>query len=227
MIQLQHPTPSTSLEWFAHEAYVRQAVTIATGKDCAKADLSQVIVYFLYHIADKIGDLYLDYPKTYEPKGIEQFTHKGKTYYLPNSVRIAGQTILQHNGRAKRFVEASNLLKEWATAKKETMLNVPLIVSAYVTESPTEKWNEYDVIKRAELFADLPMSTVWEVFFCISQLTARLESVILKSTEKEAAAKLKRAILVLKAGSTLLRARGIIWGWRQRVKRLFGKLLRQ
>jgi tetratricopeptide (TPR) repeat protein len=122
---------------------------------------------------------------------------------------------------------ASNLLKEWATAKKETMLNVPLIVSAYVTESPVEKWNEYDVIKRAELFADLPMSTVWEVFFCISQLTAKLESAILKSTEKEAAAKLKRAILVLKAGSMLLQVKGIIWGWSQRVKRLYGKLLRR
>jgi hypothetical protein len=220
---LKHPKPEKVDDWFGEGDYVRQCVEICTGKDMSKVDLTHVIVYFLNNVVDKITDLFLEFPTTYEPKQITEFKHKGKTYLLPNSIKVNGEVILQHDGKAKRFVEASNLMAGWAKSRKEAIQNVALFISAYVQDKASEQWDEKRVIERSYELADLPMSTVWDVFFCISQHIVSFETAIHEYMVRAGEREVKQAQLVMKVGFMALRGKDFISRSKKRVKRLFGK----
>lgn len=221
VLDLPKPKTDDELSWYAQSDYVNKAFEIMTGKKASEIKFAHVLNYFLNYILPKIEDTFNLQPKTYEPKLIDHLLIGGVTYYLPNSVTINGEVILQHNGKAKRFIEASNLMKNWAKAKDYK--NVPLFLSAYVMEKQTERYDEAKIIKRSEKMLNAKMDQVWDIFFCISQLTDKLKIDSEKFIIAVAARKEKRLMWDLRLGYLQLRGKAFILQCRRRVMRLFGK----
>lgn len=212
---------TTPDEWWKNSEYVEQCFNIATGLRAKDFYFADVVLHFQDWILPLMQDCTKDKPETYEPIVIDRFKVKGKTYYLPNSVRVNGEVILQHDGKAKRFIEASNLMRHWAKAKN--IEDMPLFLAAYVQDKPGEKYDEAKVIERAGVMQHVTMDVVWDVFFCTSQLTARFESASLRYTEATAAKLQRKLDKALRVGYMQLRGKAFIQAFSKRVKRLFGR----
>lgn len=181
---------------------------------------ADVCVYFLEYILPILSDCYKTNPETYEPTGREVVKIAGKNYYLPNSIKVNGQIILQHNGSAKRFIEGSNLMRNWA--KTKNFEDMPLFLAAYLQEKPGERYNERAVIERAEVMKRATMDVVWDVFFCISQLTDKFESASLLFIQAEAESQAKILDRRLRRGYLQLRAKEFITGFWRRKRQPYG-----
>jgi hypothetical protein len=83
-------------------------------------------------------------------------------------LQVGEEVILSHGQRARRFTEASNLLKVYSQLGREGLTIMAQFVASVVNEKENEEWSETRIIARGEAFKDLPMDIVWEVFFCIS-----------------------------------------------------------
>src|SRR5574343_861070 len=225
VLDLPKPKVDSDLTWYAQSDYVNRAFEIMTGEKAGEIQYGHVLSYFLSYILPKIEDTFEVQHKTYEQKLIDHLLVAGKTYYLPNSVTINGEVILQHNGKAKRFIEASNLMKNWAKAKDYK--NVPLFLSAYVMETQSERYDEYKIIKRGEDMLNVRMDQVYDIFFCISTITDKLkidsERYIMAAVER----KEKNLMWALRLGYLQLQGRAFILRCKLQVMRLFGKLPRR
>ena len=119
-----------------------------------------------YH--DYLEQIFLDInfnaPTSYEYQEIAKFKHKGVTYYMPESLRIFEQKIPMYKEKAIGFSEAADI-----TLALEGMEGAGGIAQlcAVLCREKKQDYDEDEAIKRAELFEDLPMNIVWEVFFCI------------------------------------------------------------
>jgi len=130
-----------------------------------------LIYYFQKYLVDFVNDLNRELPKTYTPQLIKSFLFKGKTYYLPDSLVIDEETVvLMHGERVKNFIEASNLLTQFAKLKNEGIKAMPIFLATVLRESKDEPFSEVAVIERAKKINELGMDLVWEVFFCYQAL---------------------------------------------------------
>jgi hypothetical protein len=156
-----------------------------------------------------VQDLNAEYPKTYNPVLMQAFVHKGIRYNMPTSLQVGEEVILSHGQRARRFTEASNLLKVYSQLGRQGLTIMAQFVASVVNDNEGEEWSETRIIARGEAFKDLPMDIVWEVFFCISELLyKRLSDTLnylkasqtLKPKEGQSSTisylKLRRAVLV-------------------------------
>jgi hypothetical protein len=170
------PDVADQFEWFEHLDKVKQLWQIFTRSkvDIETITPSELVHYFVKHILPMVQDLNAEYPKTYEPVLMQAFTHKGIRYNMPTSLQVGEEVILSHGQRARRFTEASNLLKVYSQLGREGLTIMAQFVASVVNENEEEDWREEFIIARGEAFKDLPMDIVWEVFFCISELLFKL-----------------------------------------------------
>jgi hypothetical protein len=166
------PDITDSYEWFEHLDKIKKLWQLFTrsGVDPEEIIPSELVYYFIQYLLPMVQDLNSDYPKTYTPKLFTSFKHKGVVYYMPTSIQLGDDTILSHGQRARRFTEASNLLKIYSQLGRDGIKVMGQFVAAVVNEKESEQWSEERVIARGEAFKDLPMDVVWEVFFCTSAL---------------------------------------------------------
>ncbi len=129
--------------------------------------------YFIHFCISSLADLPLDRTpeglSPYEPKLISSFEYEGETYYLPSSLERGGQLMPMVKESILTFSEAADIeiaLHEWSEKGIEAMSQV---IAVYCLKEG-ESHNDDLVIKRTESFKNLPMTEVWEVFFCIALL---------------------------------------------------------
>jgi hypothetical protein len=164
------PDVADTFEWFEHLDKVKQLWQIFTRSkvDIETISPSELVHYFVKYILPMVQDLNAEYPKTYNPVLMHAFKHKGIRYNMPTSLQVGEEVILSHGQRARRFTEASNLLKVYSQLGRQGLTIMAQFVASVVNEKEGEEWSETRIIARGEAFKDLPMDIVWEVFFCIS-----------------------------------------------------------
>lgn len=156
--------------------------------------------FFNNHLRHYIYSSFARYPvhivegklAMYDPEYRESFKLNEVDYFLPKNLKVYGEEIPMGREKAITFAEASDIevaLREMAEGASNRL---PMFVAIYCREKD-KAYDEQDVLRRAEVFNDLPMEEVWRVFFCIYKLLAKSQSYIQKyskEAEKELAARL-------------------------------------
>ena len=110
------------------------------------------------------------YSPNIERKNIDSFDWKGTTYYLPTIKKILNEERPMASTTAIEFCEAADLdvySKNLVGGKFEVAANI----TAILCRPNGEKYNEELALSRAEGFKELPMDIIWEVFFCLTELS--------------------------------------------------------
>jgi hypothetical protein len=135
----------------------------------------------------------------YTPLKPYAFVFQGEQYYLPVSLMYGGNEIPLSKEKIRTFAEASDIdiaLNEWAEKGIEGLAQV---CAVYLRKEGEDHSDEL-VLERTEKFKELPMSVVWEVFFCIMQLGQESKDAIQSSlTEVEETAVRQQSRAVLQA----------------------------
>jgi len=180
------PIVEDSFDWFKHIITVKKLIRILTDiEDPDYIDPSSLVHVFSKYLAKYVYDLHSLSPETYKPKFIDSFTHKKQTYLMPTNLELGQNLILQHGQKAKNFIEASNLLAQFAALKSDGFSALPMFVASIVKQERLEVFDEKTVVARAKEFEDLPMNVIWEVFFCTSQLIIKYGRDTLQSMNKK------------------------------------------
>jgi len=205
--KIELPIVTDSFDFFKHINMVKKLVKILTDiKDPDQIDPSSLVHIFSKYLSKFVYDLHSVSPETYKPQLIDSFTHKGVTYLMPVHLELGENLVLQHGQRVKNFIEASNLLAQFAALKSDGFAAVPTFVACVVKEDRLEDFDEKVVVERGKLFIDLPMNVVWEVFFCTSQLIIKYGRDTLRSmSRKETAMEKLIGKLDMKLGRLQLR----------------------
>ena len=175
----------SAVDWFEHINKVREVWRLFTD---ANPDIIQphwLIYTFDKYCAPLWEDLYSEVPKNYAPIGIKTFEFKGVVYKIPISLPFDGAELPGLDMTAKSFVEAGNLLSEFAKSRRDGFRRLPYLVAAVVGVDG-ENYDEIKILRRAEAFRDLPMPIVWEVFFSLLALLRQHLSATLIFIEGEA-----------------------------------------
>ena len=138
------------------------------------------------------------FPYDYEQTGMQSFKFKGKEYFLPTSKRLLEKEIPMAETTAVEFAEASDLQLTAAKVKGGEFDMMPLMI-AILCRPRNRKYDQDEAVKTAELFKELPMNYVWEVFFCLrerSSLLKTLEAKFLKVQAESIEAKESRVSMV-------------------------------
>lgn len=189
--QMELPSVEDNFDWFKHINFVDNVMvelSNMTYNQWQNVHPTQRVYLFTQHLMQMVKDLHEPAPTTFAPQMIDSFTHDGIEYLMPTQLIVDEHTvILQHGQQVKPFIEASNLMKRYAELKSEGIKVMPLFVASVVKEDGEKDWNEAKVVERSQRFNTLTMDVVWEVFFCISQLTLKSLNAILQSMiEKQA-----------------------------------------
>lgn len=201
------PEIEDTFDWFKYMSVVKKVFTILTGFTSTDSiDPASLVHFFSKYLAPFVYDLKSPQPSTYMPKMIESFSHRGVVYLMPNSLDLGVNVVLQHSQTVKPFVEASNLLAQFSSLRKDGFEALPMFVASIVKQDRLEQWDEEEIARRASDFSDLPMDVIWEVFFCTSQLIIKYASNTLQSmAEKPKGVKGLIRKLDLKRGRLRLR----------------------
>lgn len=189
--QMELPSVEDNFDWFKHINFVDNVMVELSNMTYNKwqnVHPTQRVYLFTQYLMRMVKDLHEPAPTTFAPQMIDSFTHDGIEYLMPTQLIVDEHTvILQHGQQVKPFIEASNLMKRYAELKSEGIKVMPLFVASVVKEDGEKDWNEAKVVERSQRFNTLTMDVVWEVFFCISQLTLKSLNAILQSMiEKQA-----------------------------------------
>lgn len=147
--------------------YMRKVVNYLAKPNIAKLyQIDEAFIYVLFsYVKHLIYNLYHMNIETYKPKGIQEITFKGTKYYLPDSLLVNQETIVGYKEKSKFVTEANNLMNLIAEHKGRGIEALNLLVALYLKEDKDEVYDDERVARRAEIFMDLPMSIIWEVFF--------------------------------------------------------------
>ena len=110
------------------------------------------------------------YSPNIDRKNLEQFEFNGVIYYLPTVKKILQEDRPMADVTTIEFCESADLevySKNLTGGKFEVAANI----IAILCRPQNEKYNEDIALKRAEDFKGLSMEIVWEVFFCLIELS--------------------------------------------------------
>ena len=100
----------------------------------------------------------------------EFFEHRGTKYYFPESIELFGEERPMFKEPFLTWAEVDDLFKEAHNldcGKFSAAANIVSIMCRPKNDNgEIETYNEATSLERAKTFLDLPMSVVWEVFFC-------------------------------------------------------------
>lgn len=176
--KLKLPEAEDMFDWFQYLEVVKELFLIFTTVEEENIDLinpNHMVYYFSNYILPLVTDIHGEYPTTYHPIGITDFTHKGVRYLMPTTIDLGDEQILEGDTRVKPFREASNLLMTFSKMRTEGIKVMPYFCASLVKESKDEEYDEQLILKRAAAFQDLPMNVVWEVFFYTTQHITKLQ----------------------------------------------------
>lgn len=121
---------------------------------------------------------------TYKVGDLKKFDHKGVEYVLPESVMLFGKERPMFDEPFIGWSETDDLIKA-AYEMKEGYLSAAKHVVSIMARPKDEVYDEAVSLKRSDEFLTLPMSIVWEVFFCTQkQLVIFSRHSALKAAQK-------------------------------------------
>jgi YHS domain-containing protein len=160
---------SIQMEGMELNDYMLQAVAVLS--DCPLDVLKQTepihVVVLFDHVRHLIHGLYNMNLEKHVPETQEKVTFKGKEYYFPESLWITDKEIPMHKEPSKHVTEAGNVLQIVGDLKEKGIEKMNVFCAIYLKESKDEFYDEKSIARRADLFQDLPMNVVWDVFFCM------------------------------------------------------------
>jgi len=195
---------------------MREYIKILSFPNISKFDaMDNAFVFVLFsYVKHLIYHLYYLNIETYTPIGIQEFKFQNKTYYLPETLNVNGEQIIGYKERSKYVTEANNLMAHISKAKSKGVEALNLLTALYVKEDKDEVYDDETVAKRAELFYDLPMSIVWEVFFYIYFSYINYALVLKMSLENQKMSLLTRIALTM-LGLLVLPIKGLQVLWKK------------
>lgn len=119
----------------------------------------------------------------FKERQAESVIFEGERYQFPKSLRFGDNLIPLSEEKIITFAEASDIqiaLHEWATQGVNAMAQV----AAVYLRKEGEEYSEKLVLERMERFRTLPMSVVWELFFCMTRLGRESLNDILSSLQE-------------------------------------------
>lgn len=124
----------------------------------ARTELYQLMEWVVY------GVMYV--PNQLPVKGIKYFKHRGKKYYLPKPGKGVGMQVPGVGLSALQFTQSADFFSAMGKLADGSYDKMRYAI-AILCLPKGEKYDEQKMFDRAEMFEDLPMSVVWEVFFFI------------------------------------------------------------
>lgn len=125
--------------------------------------------------------------ETYKPVHVEKFTHEGETFYLPKE--------FMKKSSFGRYIEAEQLEIQSNMLKEGNLGILPRQLAILCKkEGEEEKIDDVLIDKRARMFEDLDMATIWDVAFFLTKLEQKLMIHSLISQEKEVMLKQKELL---------------------------------
>lgn len=116
--------------------------------------------------------------ETYEPTHIESFELEGEKYYLPKE--------FMKKSSFGRYIEAEQLDIQSSMLKEGNLGILPRQIAILCKkEGEEEKIDDNIIDKRARMFEDLDMATIWDVAFFLTKLEQKLMIHSLISQEME------------------------------------------
>lgn len=181
-------------------------------KDIQGVSAGDIKAYFLYYLLKFVIDLHSIEPISYVPNNIRSFKFGDKEYFMPESLKVESTVLPMYNTSAVDFVESSNIMSNIAKLEADGLKHMPYIVAIYCRPAG-EEYNEQVTLERAKEFMNLPMSVVWEVFFCIQTYTQLYVLNTLNYTNEV----MRRQLMLLKLRAWFKRVFRLgFTGWRSR-----------
>ncbi len=206
---------------------MREYIKILSFPNISKfVDMDNAFVFVLFsYVKELIYHLYYLNIETYKPIGIQEFKFKDKTYYLPETLNVNGEQIIGYKERSKFVTEANNLMNHISKAKGKGVEALNLLAALYIKEDKDEVYDDERVAKRAEVFYELPMSIVWEVFFYIYFFYINYAIASKVSLEDQKTSRLRRIGLTM-LGLLVLPIRGLLALWKMLKRCLSGNCVK-
>lgn len=133
------------------------------------------------------------YFPAYELKNIKSFTLDNVEYFLPITDEGIDRSIPMEDRTAIEFTETADLevaAKGVAAGKYEYASTIISILCRPKVKGKLEKYDQKTCVKRADIFLQLPMPIVFEVFFCFIKRLVTSGQLDQISFQKEEAASL-------------------------------------
>ncbi len=172
-------------------------------------DIDAIYFNYIHQLAFSI----LNHGAGHDSFDIEYFIHKGEFYYLPENKEVMDFVIPFEAISTIQFTEANDLFK-MVTDHEEGYKYVGAVIASLCMKKG-ELFDQDVIMKRAQEFKDLPMDTVFNVFFCFlsSLIIPPLDSKIYFQDQEVMSKRLKDQALIKWVGMdrflTWLGVRGI------------------
>jgi hypothetical protein len=169
-----------------HPKYYGEALQIVSDipKEVMEfVDPESRIEYYTDYLEPTFLDIYFGIPNNYTSQNIEKFEFKNETYFMPETLKIFDKYIPAYKEKALTFTEAADIMVKINNLENIGIKAMSEIVAIYCRKKG-EDYNEQIVIDRSELFKDLPLEIVWEVFFCMTELLNRSAKQLTTYTNK-------------------------------------------
>lgn len=136
---------------------------------------SRVAFYNEYLLPFAIG--LLVHPYNYEYQKMKSFVCEGVEYLFPLWEKdVNGEFKPISNMEAIAFTESADLQLAGAKVESGKFDYIPHIIAVFC-KAKGEKYDEKEVLRKAELFKQLPVTVAWEVFFYSTAFSTTLKSI--------------------------------------------------
>lgn len=122
------------------------------------------IIVLIDYVKYIIHGLYYMNLETYKPIGLKSIKFKGIVYNLPESLLVNNEEILCYKEPSKHIIEVSNIMGMLDELEHQGIELMNLVCAIYLKEEG-EVHDDHITAMKSEIFKELPMSVVWEVFF--------------------------------------------------------------
>jgi hypothetical protein len=120
--------------------------------------------------------------KDYTSDHVQSFKVGSECFCLPESITLSGQDIPLAKEPIISYSEASDLFRDLKLTKEADKLSRFM---AIYCRKKSEEYSDEIVLYRQELMLQVPMSTVWSVFFCITkQLPSYIRPILLSGIHR-------------------------------------------
>lgn len=172
-------------------------------------EISIISLYEIVHYM--VNQLYTFNLDDYNPIGVQEIRFKGKRFLMPKTILIDDKPIFCYDEPCKKIIESNNLIQLISEMKHEGIDKMRYICAMYLNEKGKRGYDAEVIEKRANLFRELPMTIVWDVFFFIySSLSSYMIATVIPSL-KEERSKAKRIRYTMHGFLLLLKRKSLVW----------------
>ncbi len=184
-----HSTITFKEEFEDFPKYFKHVLKCFSGLPVEELNKDEIYAIYKEHLEAKVIGL-LIHPIDYEAKNIESFTFKEKKYFLPVTAEMIAQSIPLKNETSGAFFDFS-ALEIAATGITESKFTYIASACAIFCREKDQEYDEKGLLERSDLFQDLTLDIVNEVFFCLINASNTLSRHFLEFQDQE---KVKQAL---------------------------------